>query len=231
MSWVTVLWPPGRYLSAEVSPRLRGSPGRGGNSGRPSRARQLEVEGPGSSRRPHNGPGGPVSTSNRRIRAPACLKHPGNNTRTADHTACSTPPQPRGHAARAISVAIVRIPPVVRMADGQSCRTVSTQSTPVSTQSTGEGPVWCAWPTGSPAALQPPCGATTHVPPMRGQVYSQYSIAPLNPQPPCRVEYSQRTACPQRRGRCGSAVQSAPEWRSNKQKHKPAPPWQVAPGC
>ncbi len=192
LSWVTVLWPPGRYLPAEVSQRLRGSPGRGSNSGRPSRARQLEVEGPGSSGRPckegpglpepasggassdtpsqagggpssacqctlltHNGPGGPVSTSNRRIRAPACLKHPGNNTRTADHAACSTPQQPRGHAARANSVAIVRSPArwrarrravlprweyskypceyseyqrgpgVVRMADGQSCRTAA----------------------------------------------------------------------------------------------------------
>jgi len=64
MSWVTVLWPPGRYLSAEVSPRLRGSPGRGGNSGRPSRARQLEVEGPGSSGRPcKEGPGLPEPAS------------------------------------------------------------------------------------------------------------------------------------------------------------------------
>jgi hypothetical protein len=93
-----------------------------------------------------------VSTSFRRIRAPACLKHPGNNTRTADHAACSTPPQPRGHAARAISVAIVRSPArwcalrrailprweyskypceyseyqrepgLVRMTNGQSCR-------------------------------------------------------------------------------------------------------------
>ena len=126
--------------------------------------------------------------SNWRIQTPACQKHPGYNTRTADHTACNTPQQPRGRRHvlnRSLSCAVRR---------------------------------WCAWPTGSPAALQPPCGATTHVPPMRGQVYSQYSIAPLNPQPPCRVEYSQRTACPQRRGRCGSAVQSAPEWRGNKTK-------------
>ncbi len=65
------------------------------------------------------------------------------------------------------------------------------------------------------------CGA----PPTRrrcaGQVYSQYSIAPLNPQPQCRVEHTQLTACPLRRGRCGSAVRGAPEWRGNKQNHNP----------
>ncbi len=54
-------------------------------------------------------------------------------------------------------------------------------------------------------------------------MYSQYSIAPLNPQPPCRVEYSRRTACPQRHGRGGSAVRSAPERRGNfnEQNHNP----------
>ncbi len=43
-------------------------------------------------------------------------------------------------AARAESVAIMRSPPAVRTADGKSCRTVSTQSTHLSTRGTSEGP-------------------------------------------------------------------------------------------
>jgi len=71
---------------------------------------------------------------------------------------------------------------------------------------------------------------TTHVPPMR-RAGVLAAIAPLNPQPQCRVEHSQRTACPQRRGHRGSAVRGATEWRGNKQNHTPAPPCQVTPGC
>ena len=66
---------------------------------------------------------GPVFASNWRIQAPACLEHPGNNTRTADHTACNTPQQPRGRRHvlnRPLSFAVRR---------------------------------WCARPPGSPAAL------------------------------------------------------------------------------
>ncbi len=69
----------------------------------------------------HNGP--VFATSNWRIQAPACLKHPGNNTRTADHTACTTQQQPRGRRHvlnRSLSCAVRR---------------------------------WCARPPGSPAAL------------------------------------------------------------------------------
>jgi hypothetical protein len=109
--------------------------------------------------------------------------------------------------------------PAVRMAYGKSCRTVSTQSTPVSTRRTSEGPA-VRIADGQSCRTAAQCGGPTHAPPMQGLVYSQYSIAPLNPKPPCRVEYSQRTTCPQRRGHCGSAVHSAPE-RGNKQNHYP----------
>ncbi len=57
--------------------------------------------------------------------------------------------------------------PGVRMTDGQSCRTVSTQSTHVSTRGTSEGPV-VRIADGQACHTAAQCGAPTHAPPMRG---------------------------------------------------------------
>jgi hypothetical protein len=171
----------------------------------------------------HNGP--VFATSNWRIQAPACLEHPGKTTRTADHTACNTPQQPRGRRHvlnRSLSCAVR---PVVRIAYGKSCRTASTQSTHVSTtRGTSEGLVVqrCAWPTGSPAALR---RSAAH-PPTRRRCAGRCTRGDCATKSAAAVPsgvlaaYGPVTACPQRRGHCGSAVHSAPE-RDNKQNHNP----------
>jgi hypothetical protein len=73
-------------------------------------------------------------------------------------------------------------------------------------------------------AVLPHCGAVRRTHPRAADARGRCTraIAPLNPQPPRRLEYSRRTACPQRRGHCGSAVRSEPEWRrGNKRNHNP----------